>query len=168
MDFCSVKYTFLTRRNFDTVGKLFIFLGIEEGAVFENKLFIMFFIIFWNKRQQNITFYSKYSCFQVEMSKSFSSCRTKTTNDGNTHKQHSQCTNTVLQNMNGNWKLLFPELYISILTTIIEINTCSFFFNNNIWTQNLIFLPVFSKYVLSRIRNLFSVQKKQTCIRILA
>ena len=29
-----------------------------------------------------------------------------TTADGNTRKQNSQCMNTVLQNMNGNWKLL--------------------------------------------------------------
>ena len=30
----------------------------------------------------------------------------KTTADGNTRKQNTQRMNTVLQNMNGNWKLL--------------------------------------------------------------
>ena len=33
------------------------------------------------------------------------------------------------------------------------------FFNNNILTQSIIFLPVFSKYVLTRIRNIFPIQK---------
>ena len=43
------------------------------------------------------------------------------------------------------------------------------FFNNNILTQSIIFLPVFSsKYVRSRIRNIFPIQKKQPMIRILA
>ena len=53
-----------------------------------------------------------YSCFWAEIRKShtkidkpFSSCRSKTS-DGNTHKQYSQCMNTALQNMDGNWKLL--------------------------------------------------------------
>ena len=44
----------------------------------------------------------------------------------------------------------FLEIYISILTSIIEISTCDLFLNNNILTQSIIFLPVFSKYVLSR------------------
>ena len=53
-----------------------------------------------------------FSCFYVKISesnnkndKSFFSCRSKTS-DGNTLKQYSQCMNTVLQNMNGHWKLL--------------------------------------------------------------
>ena len=59
------------------------------------------------------------------------------------------------------------ELYISILTTIIEISTCDFFFNNNILTQSITFLSVFSsKYVLNRIRNIFPIQKYHTIIRI--
>ena len=53
-----------------------------------------------------------FSCFYVKISESnnkndkpFFSCRSKTS-DGNTLKQYSQCMNTVLQNMNGHWKLL--------------------------------------------------------------
>ena len=36
------------------------------------------------------------------------------------------------------------------------------FFNNNIWTQSIIFLPVFSKYVLTRIRNIFEYLHKHS------
>ena len=53
-----------------------------------------------------------FSCFYVKISESnnkndkpFSSCTSKTS-DGKTLKQYSQCMNTVLQNMNGHWKLL--------------------------------------------------------------
>ena len=35
------------------------------------------------------------------------------------------------------------------------------FFNNYILTQSTIFLPVFSKYVLSRIRNIFIIEKNK-------
>ena len=62
----------------------------------------------------------------------------------------------------SSWLLViyFLELYISVLTTIIEISTCDFFFNNNILTQSITFLPVFSsKYVLSRIKNIFPIQE---------
>ena len=41
----------------------------------------------------------------IKMIHLFFSCRT-TAADGNTRKQNSKCMNTVLQNMNGNWKLL--------------------------------------------------------------
>ena len=61
------------------------------------------------------------------------------------------------------------ELYISVLTTIIWISTCNIFFNNNILTQSIIFLPVFSSnYVLSRVWNIFPIQNKQAMIRIFA
>ena len=62
----------------------------------------------------------------------------------------------------------FSVFYISILTTIIEIITCDFFFNNNIVTQSTILLLVFSKYVLSRIRNIFSIKRNQAMISIFA
>ena len=140
------------------------------------------------------------------------------TADGNIRKYNSQCMNTVLQNMNSNWKLLlykkllkanlitsssfvtfsakirktsvnlcfkfskvillmysswllviyFPEIYISILTFIIEISTCGLFVSNNSLTQSIIFLPVLSKYVLTRIRNIFPIQKNKAMIRIFA
>ena len=44
-----------------------------------------------------------YFCFQVKKSKSHKDYNSHmTTADDNTHKQNSQCMNTVLQNMNGN------------------------------------------------------------------
>ena len=64
--------------------------------------------------------------------------------------------------MYSSWLLAiyFPEIYISVLTTIIEISTCDVFLNtNNILTQNLVFLPIFSKYILCRIKNIFPIQK---------
>ena len=42
------------------------------------------------------------------------------------------------------------------------------FFNNNILTQSIICLPVFSKYALNRERNIFLVKKKQAMIPIFA
>ena len=61
----------------------------------------------------------------------------------------------------SSWLLVihFPEIYISILTTIIGISICDLFLNNNILTQSIIFPPIFSKYVLSRIKNIFSIEK---------
>ena len=59
----------------------------------------------------------------------------------------------VISLLYSSWLLViyFPEIYISILTSIIEISICDLFpLNNNILTQSIIFLPVFSKYVLSR------------------
>ena len=42
------------------------------------------------------------------------------------------------------------------------------FFNNNIFKESIIFLQVFSKYALSKIRNIFPIHKKQAMIRIFA
>ena len=81
----------------------------------------MFFIIILKQRIVKILIHAVktrrcYSCFLVKISKShnkndksFSSCRSKTS-DGNTLKQYSQCMNTVLQNMNSHWKLLLQEI----------------------------------------------------------
>ena len=67
--------------------------------------------------------------------------------------------------------IYFPEIYISILTALIlvllklvhatSISTIAPWHN-----QSIIFLLVFSKYVLSRIRNIFPIQKKQAMIQI--
>ena len=61
----------------------------------------------------------------------------------------------------SSWLLViyFPEIYISILTIMIEISTCHLFLNNNILTQSIISIPVFSKYVLRTIKNIFPIQK---------
>ena len=95
----------------------FLALAIEEGKIFENKFFIMCFKMFWKLTTVKISIYTvKASCVilvhRLKLAKviiklidPFSSCRT-TTVDVNTLKQNSQCMNTVLQNMNGNWKLL--------------------------------------------------------------
>ena len=66
----------------------------------------------------------------------------------------------------SSWLLViyFPEIYISVLTSIIEISTCDSFLNNNILIQSMIFLPVLSKYVQTRIRNIFPIQKKDAMI----
>ena len=43
-----------------------------------------------------------------------------------------------------------------------------FILNNNVLTQSIIFLPVISKYVLSRIKNIFPIRKNKAMIRIFA
>ena len=50
----------------------------------------------------------------------------------------------------------------------MEISTCDLSLNNNILTQSIKFLAVFSKYVLSRKRNIFPIQKIKAMIRIFA
>ena len=70
----------------------------------------------------------------------------------------------VISLLYSSWLLViyFPEIYISILTSIIEISTCDLFHNNSILTQSIIFLPVLSKYALTRITNIFPIQKKRS------
>ena len=70
----------------------------------------------------------------------------------------------VISLLYSSWLLViyFLELYILILTTVTKISTCNFFFNNNILTQIITFIPVFSsKYVLSKIRNIFLFKKSK-------
>ena len=97
---------------------------LRELKIIENELIcknlishIMFFIMFLKQTTAKVLIYKVearlcYACFYAKISESFnknykpfSSCRSKTS-DGNTHKQYSQCMNTVLKNMNANWKLL--------------------------------------------------------------
>ena len=55
---------------------------------------------------------------------------------------------------------------MSVLT--IEISTFDLFLNNNILTESLIFHRVFPKYTLSRIKNIYPIQKNEGMIRIFA
>ena len=77
--------------------------------------------MFLNKRQQKRLIYTVEatlccSFFQANINKShnkndtpFSSIRSKTS-DGKTLKQYPQCKNTVLKNMDPNWKVLWEEI----------------------------------------------------------
>ena len=60
--------------------------------------------------------------------------------------------------------IYFPEIYILVLTTTI----CHLFLNNNILTQSIIFPQLFSKYVFSRIKNKFPIEKNEAMIRLFA
>ena len=66
-------------KNIDTVCKLLLssHFAIEKGAIFENKFFVMFFIMVWKQMTIKILVYkvkarSCYSCFYAKISKSHS------------------------------------------------------------------------------------------------
>ena len=87
------------------IGKLLLSLhfAIEEGAIFENKIFIRFFMILRQMAVKILVYTVKarlcYSCFEAKMSKSHNE---NDRPDNKPLQQISQYMNTVLQNMNDN------------------------------------------------------------------